>query len=93
MDELINLESCNRYLYVKIQARHDDDVDLTDRATESTAANLTETAYRRYYSAQVYAQTQVHSLFLLLSNFVWDDDSTRLVRSNQKHYVLSEARG
>ncbi|CAH0715557.1 unnamed protein product, partial [Brenthis ino] len=35
----------------------------------ATAANLIETSQlrRRYYSAQVYAQTQVHSLFLSLS--------------------------
>ncbi|CAH0721072.1 unnamed protein product, partial [Brenthis ino] len=35
----------------------------------ATAANLTETRQlrRRYYSAQVYAQTQVHSLFVSLS--------------------------
>ncbi|CAH0725544.1 unnamed protein product, partial [Brenthis ino] len=35
----------------------------------ATAANLNEISQlrRRYYSAQVYAQTQVHSLFLSLS--------------------------
>ncbi|CAH0728883.1 unnamed protein product, partial [Brenthis ino] len=35
----------------------------------ATAANLIETSQlrRKYYSAQVYAQTQVHSLFLSLS--------------------------
>ncbi|CAH0714959.1 unnamed protein product, partial [Brenthis ino] len=36
----------------------------------ATAANLIKTSQlrRRYYSAQVYAQTQVHSQFLSLSH-------------------------
>ncbi|CAH0714226.1 unnamed protein product, partial [Brenthis ino] len=43
--------------------------DLTFKPIPATAANLIEISQlrRRYYSAQVYAQTQVHSLFLSLS--------------------------
>ncbi|CAH0721776.1 unnamed protein product, partial [Brenthis ino] len=42
---------------------------MFSRPIPATAANLIETSQlrRRYYSAQVYAQTQVHSLFLSLS--------------------------
>ncbi|CAH0720209.1 unnamed protein product, partial [Brenthis ino] len=39
---------------------------MFSRPIPATAANLIETSQvrRRYYSAQVYAQTQLHSLFL-----------------------------
>ncbi|CAH0729520.1 unnamed protein product, partial [Brenthis ino] len=42
---------------------------MFSRPIPTTAANLIETSQlrRRYYSAQVYAQAQVHSLFLSLS--------------------------
>ncbi|CAH0716022.1 unnamed protein product, partial [Brenthis ino] len=67
----------------------------------ATAANLIETSQlrRRYYSAQVYAQTQVYSLFLSSSSssyYMWDDCSTRPVRvksQDRQLYVLFEARG
>ncbi|CAH0718187.1 unnamed protein product, partial [Brenthis ino] len=76
---------------------------MFSRPIPATAANLIETSQlrRRYYSAQVYAQTRVHSLFLSLSIpvtliFRWDDCSTRPVRvkaQNRRLCVLSEARG
>ncbi|CAH0731367.1 unnamed protein product, partial [Brenthis ino] len=44
-------------------------ISLETKPIPATAANLNEISQlrRRYYSAQVYAQTQVHSLFLSLS--------------------------
>ncbi|CAH0726708.1 unnamed protein product, partial [Brenthis ino] len=44
-------------------------IDHQGMPIPATAGNLIETSQlrRRYYSAQVYAQTQVHSLFLSLS--------------------------
>ncbi|CAH0730466.1 unnamed protein product, partial [Brenthis ino] len=49
---------------------------------------------RRYYSARVYAQTQVSIHIALILR--WDDHSTRPVRGkaqDRRLYVLSEARG
>ncbi|CAH0716914.1 unnamed protein product, partial [Brenthis ino] len=71
---------------------------MFSRPFPATAANLIETSQlrRRYYSAQVYAQTQVHSLFLSLSYSGGFDHSTRPVRvkaQDRRLYVLSEARG
>ncbi|CAH0729043.1 unnamed protein product, partial [Brenthis ino] len=52
------------------------------RPIPATAANLIETSQlrRRYYSAQVYAQTQ-RALFIPVTLILrWDDCSTRPVR-------------
>ncbi|CAH0730489.1 unnamed protein product, partial [Brenthis ino] len=66
----------------------------------ATAANLIETSQlrRRYYSAQVYAQTQraLSACIPVTLIFRWDGYSTRPVRvkaQDRRFYVLSEARG
>ncbi|CAH0722067.1 unnamed protein product, partial [Brenthis ino] len=64
----------------------------------ATAANLIETSQlrRRYYSAQVYAQTQRALSIPITLILRWDDHSIRPVRvkaQDRRLYVLSEARG
>ncbi|CAH0714111.1 unnamed protein product, partial [Brenthis ino] len=73
------------------------DVLLTDSGY-GAAANLIETSQlrRRYYSAQVYAQTQCALSIPVTLILRWDDCSTRPVRvkaQDRRLYVLSEARG
>ncbi|CAH0727729.1 unnamed protein product, partial [Brenthis ino] len=60
----------------------------------ATAANLIETSQlrSRYYSAQVYAQTQRALSIPVTLILRWDDYSTRPAQDLQL-YVLSEARG
>ncbi|CAH0717028.1 unnamed protein product, partial [Brenthis ino] len=64
----------------------------------ATAANLIETSQlcRRYYSAQVYAQTQRALSIPVTLVHRWDDHSSRPVRvkaQDRRLYVLSEAQG
>ncbi|CAH0731985.1 unnamed protein product, partial [Brenthis ino] len=64
----------------------------------ATAANLNEISQlrRRYYSAQVHAQTQRALSIPITLILRWDDHSTRPVRvkaQDRRLYVLSEARG
>ncbi|CAH0720621.1 unnamed protein product, partial [Brenthis ino] len=63
-----------------------------------SAANLIETSYlrRRYYRAQVYAQTQCALSIPVTLILRWDDCSTRPVRvkaQDRRLYVLCEAWG
>ncbi|CAH0718994.1 unnamed protein product, partial [Brenthis ino] len=64
----------------------------------ATAANLIETSQlrRRYYSAQVYAQTQRALSIPVTLILRWDDYSIQPLRvkaQDRRLYVLSEARG
>ncbi|CAH0721021.1 unnamed protein product, partial [Brenthis ino] len=69
---------------------------MSSRPIPATAANLIETSQlrRRYYSAQVYAQTQVHSLFLSLSysggttRDTTGESSERVQDAGVKHHQL-----
>ncbi|CAH0714822.1 unnamed protein product, partial [Brenthis ino] len=71
---------------------------MFSRPIPATAANLIETSQlrRRYYSGQVYAQTQRALSIPVTLILWWDDHSTRPVRVKaqcRRLYVLSEARG
>ncbi|CAH0715946.1 unnamed protein product, partial [Brenthis ino] len=66
--------------------------------TSATVASLIETSHlcRRYYSAQVYAQTQRALSIPATLILRWDDYSTRPVRvkaQDRRLYVRSKARG
>ncbi|CAH0729035.1 unnamed protein product, partial [Brenthis ino] len=68
---------------------------MSSRLIPATAANLIETSQlrRRYYSAQVYAQTQRALSIPVTLILRWDDHSTRPVRVKAQDpgvYVLSE---
>ncbi|CAH0722054.1 unnamed protein product, partial [Brenthis ino] len=70
---------------------------MTYRPVSATAANLIENSHlrRRYYSAQVYAQTQRALSIPVTLILQWDEFSTRPVRvkaQDRRLYVLSEAR-
>ncbi|CAH0714805.1 unnamed protein product, partial [Brenthis ino] len=78
--------------HVKENTTHD------ESPIPATAANLNEISQlrRRYYSAQVYAQTQRALSIPITLILRWDDHSTRPVRvkaQDRRLYVLSEARG
>ncbi|CAH0722035.1 unnamed protein product, partial [Brenthis ino] len=70
----------------------------SSRLIPATTASLIETSQlrRRYYSAQVYAQTQ-RALSIPVTLIIrWDDCSTRPVRvkaQDRRLYVLSEVLG
>ncbi|CAH0724434.1 unnamed protein product, partial [Brenthis ino] len=71
---------------------------MFSRPIPATAANLIETSQlrRRYYSAQVYAQTQRALSIPVTLILRWDDHSTRPVKvkaQDRRLYVLSEGRG
>ncbi|CAH0712999.1 unnamed protein product, partial [Brenthis ino] len=69
---------------------------MFSRPIPATAANETSHLRRRYYSAQVYAQTQRALSIPLTLILQWDDCSTRPVRvaaQDRWLYVLSKARG
>ncbi|CAH0714830.1 unnamed protein product, partial [Brenthis ino] len=71
---------------------------MSSQPIPATAANLIETSQlrRRYYSGQVYAQTQRALCISVTLILRWDDHSTRPViikAQDQRLYVLSEERG
>ncbi|CAH0713401.1 unnamed protein product, partial [Brenthis ino] len=71
---------------------------MPSRLIPATAVNLIETSQlrRRYYSAQVYAQTHRALSIPVTLILRWDDHSTRPVivkAQDRRLYVLSDARG